>query len=322
MGLCSPDIPSAPDPAQGYISSMMADLENFPFVRQIEAASVNGEKVVIDGVTYDFTGTGEADYQEKYIDQMAKAALEAQKKYGPDFIKQRLAELNAADPEGVAARTDMFSRIMARADSAAPGVGDSQAIQDRILADLQRGATLDEPTKLKVQNVIRGNQVAIGNDRGPAAAAAEARGLTAAGEDQRNRGYQQAMDFLTSGQTPEDLEYQWGQQNQANLGAFLSGETPAAQFSQVSGAANGAVPFNAYSGSGTNPNSGNAGMAWNLDLYRINNAYNANQIDPVIAGLGFGIQGAGVNWGAIFGGGGGGAPAGTVTTPWASSNYG
>ena len=64
-----------------------------------------------------------------------------------------------------------------------------------------------------------------------------------ASEDTAARCKQAALAFLTSGATPEDVAYRREEQAFANLGSFAVGESPIAQFGQLSGAGEGAVPF-------------------------------------------------------------------------------
>src|SRR4029077_8909400 len=101
-----------------------ANLENYPLQYLIEAASRMGDKVTVDGQDYDFTGLGDTDNAAVMSDKMAQTMLDLQRATGPEFIKQRINELKASDPEGYAARKQLFDKIVA----------DSEANPDRPMA--------------------------------------------------------------------------------------------------------------------------------------------------------------------------------------------
>ena len=116
---------------------------------------------------------------------------------------------------------------------------------------------------------------------------------------------QRALQFLESGASPEDIEYRKTQTGLANLSAFLRGETPTAQFSQLSGAQNGAVPFTQapQSNVGLNPNAGSQGANYAQNIYGTQvNSYQ-QQANPYLAGTGIGIQASGI-WNQLSGAGG------------------
>lgn len=290
---CSPEIPTPQDPAISYINGMVEELKQFPLMRKVMAAAQTGEKVEVDGTTYDFTGKGDADYQRKFADQMGQALLDNQKKYGSDIIKQRLTELERSDPEGFKARKDLYSRIIGSIQSGAPDYEAAMQLEGEVLADLERGAQLG-PRRLKeVQEGVRGHQVARGGGYGTADTFQEAGVVEMAGRQQLNSAQQMALDFLRSGVSKEDKENRFNQQGMANLGAFLSGETPTAQFGQLSGAQNGAAPF--FMGQpipGVNMNAGVQGMQNQFSAYLADANYASQQISPAFAGLGMGLQGA------------------------------
>ena len=59
MGCCSPNI-DTPDYAGASWDAALADIRTLPKRKAIEAAAQRGERVTIDGQTYDFTGLGDA----------------------------------------------------------------------------------------------------------------------------------------------------------------------------------------------------------------------------------------------------------------------
>src|SRR5689334_7013996 len=110
MGL--EDTPHIPNAGAAAAAGIQADIENQPLMYLINAAATLGNRVTIGGHTYDFTGQGQADTDGRVSDQMAQTLLDLQRETSPDIIRQRLAELQAADPEGYAARQQLFDRIM------------------------------------------------------------------------------------------------------------------------------------------------------------------------------------------------------------------
>lgn len=306
MGLCGND---QPDPAKGYVAGIEADLESLPARRIIESMAQLGQSGWVDmpgkgGKTvptyYDFTGLGEADYARQYGDQMAEQMLALQRELGPQYVEQRLAELEAADPEGAAMRRRLWEQIQSGVE-AGPGVRPAnEELQRLIQQNLDRGGELDPSLETEISQSVLGQQTARGNWLGNAAATQEAGALGAASEAQNTAAQEAALRFLTGGLAPEDVAHRESQQNLANLGAFINGETPVAQFGQVSGAANGVVPFTTGNGlPGTDPNAGWSGVNNYMNVWNTNQ--NSGQVSPWIAGATGGVQGLNL-WQAWNGG--------------------
>ena len=219
-----------------------AELAAYPILSQVKAAASMGGKTTINGTEYDFTGLGDADNAGVMSDQMAQVLLSLQQQYGPQFVQQQLEALKQADPQGYAARKQLFDRIMtdSRENPDRPMADD---LQQAIVGQLQNAGRLDSRMLQEVQQSVRGGQVARGNYLGNANTAQEAEGVVNASEGLRDSQQQQAAGFLQSGVTPEDVQYRRIQQSLADLGAFQNGTTPQAQFRNISGAGNGAAPF-------------------------------------------------------------------------------
>lgn len=284
MGLF--DKPSIPDPNLAAVAGATADMENFPFQYQINSLAKMGGKATIDGKVYDFTGLGDADTAAVMSEKMAETMLALQKEFGPEFVKQRLAELKAADPTGYAARQQLFDRIMADA-AANPGRPMNQALQDAVTGELSKAGKLDARQLEEVQQGVRGRQIGRGIILGNAATSEEANAVVRAGEGLRDQRQQQAAGILSSGVLPEDVQYRNIQQALSNLGAFTNGQTPTAQFGAVSSAGNGAAPL--WTGSqnqaATNGNATVQGMQDAMSLYSSNMNWANSQINPWTAGL-------------------------------------
>jgi len=278
--------PKTPDYEEAARQGVYADLEQYPLRYLTEAAAKMGGKFTLDGKEYDFTGLGEADTAAVMSDQMASTLLDLQRDLGPQFIKQRIEELKLSDPEGFAARKDLFDRIMAGVD-ASPDRPMAEDLQNSIVGELQNAGRLDRGMLDEVQQSVRGGQVGRGNYLGNAAVSEEAGAVVGASESLRDAQQQQALGFLNSGVTPEDVEYRRIQQNLSNLGAFVEGTTPTSQFKSLSNAGNGAVPFigGGYNPAATNPNAGGQGVNNALNIYSGKVNWSANQVNPWVAGI-------------------------------------
>jgi hypothetical protein len=308
-----------PDPNQAAIAGAVADMENYPFEYQINSLAKMGGKATINGKLYDFTGLGDADTTAAMSDKMAQTLLDLQKQYGPDFIKQKLAELKAADPTGYAARQQLFDQIMADAD-ASPDRPMNNRLQAMVQEELAKGGKLDSRQTEQVQQGVRGKQLRQGIFLGNAATSEEAGAVVSAGEAERTKRQQQGIGILNSGVLPEDVQYRQIQQSLSNLGNFTSGASPTNQFQSLSSASNGAVPFQtgATNQAQLNPNATQMGMGNALDLYSQQQNWANSQVNPWMAGISGGI--AGYNLGQKAGWGNSGATGG-ATSSNAYGNY-
>lgn len=284
MGKSSPSIP---DPGKAAVAGIQADTELQPYKYLIDAAASLGNKITIDGKEYDFTGLGDVDTAGKVSDKMAQTLLQLQKEKSPQIIAQRLAELKAADPKGYAARQQLFDRIMADAKSN-PDRPVASELQKSLQNEIAKGAGFsDEKQAEQVREGVRGKQAANGITLGNAATSEEARTMVNAGESLRDKRQQDALNLLQSGAAPDEVAYRKMQQNLANLGAFQSGETPAAQFQQVSGAQSGPVQLagKAPDTNTFNPNAAGQGINNAFGVYNAKSNFANNQANPWLAGL-------------------------------------
>jgi len=269
MGLYSNDKEDAPNMAGANEAGVWADAETLAVRKMINNAAKFGKKIdlkvpVFDGegnklgvkdVTYDFKGYSDADatradmeFASESADKMAKTMLDVQKKYGKEFVQQRMEELKAADPTGYEVR---------------------EMLGEKARRGLELGSQLSPEMAAQVEEREQAAQAARGNIYGTAPAAAEAMSMGDAG-------------------------FRMEQQRLANAAAFLSGTTPIAQFSQISGAQAGASPFNpvgVQSGLALDPNAGARGESYMMSGYntRMNFAANQQPIGAQILGMATGV---------------------------------
>ena len=289
-------MPDGEDYGKVAADAVYADLNMLPLRRWIEAAARKGEKGVDpSGTPQDFTGLGDADVAGQYADQMAGVLLDLQQTYGDDYVKQRLAELQAADPEGQTARKQLYASLQTGLKDLGAQAG-AVELEKSQLADLEQGATLDPAMRRQVGQAVRGGQVDRGNYLGNAAVAQEAGATANASETLRAQRQQKALAYLQSGVSPEDVSYRKTQQAAADLGSFINGVTPTAQFAGVSSAGNGAAPFVSTGPmtTTTNPNAATQGAGNALAIYQGNLNWAQNQANPYMAGASIGAGAYGV----------------------------
>lgn len=286
--------PSPPDPSVAAIAGIKQDAANYPFQYQINAAAKTGG-VYTDpatGKTYDFSGLGDAATASAVSDKMAQTMLDIQKANSGAEIAQKLADLKQSDPTGYAARQQLFDSIMASAN-ANPDRPLATQLQTSITGLLNQGAKLGGGPGGQLEQVqqgVRGGQVARGVYLGNAPASQEASAVVQAGEQQQTTNQAQAESYLASGVSPEDVQYRRIQQSLGDIGSFINGTTPQAQFGSVSGAGNGATPISTTGNPNAafNPNAAGNSLNNFNSLYSTNSNYSNNQVNSWVTG----IQGA------------------------------
>jgi hypothetical protein len=319
------DQPNSPDYSRATAEGVKTDASLLPFRRMVDAAAKLGQKITVNDpvtgepTTYDFTGYGDAETSAAAADAQAKVALDIQKKYGSQFIDQAMQQLKQANPEGFAARTKLFDSIMAQQDKTAVNPV-ANTLQAQIMEELNKGGETDAATNREIEQFMTAQQTARGGGYGKADEYEQAMGMGQQAEARKAQRKQQALAWLTSGATPTDVEYRQGQQNMANLSNFISGQTPTAQFGQLSGAQQGAAPYMpGATGPDLNPNAGSQAAGYAQNTYNTQMGNPAS--NPWMQGLGLGMQGLGAvsaaggkNGFGVWGTGGG-----TMSYPTAST---
>lgn len=216
----------------------------------------------------DFSGMGDADVQSEIARITAEHALNTQQRFGVDFAKVARAQADLADPLGAQARGRLFDELSQREqnrqDLAHP-VADE--LQGAIQADLDRGGAISpEAQQLVDQMTARRG----GSGAGVSADIAGDLSTNAGSEARRASRDQHALSFLSSGTTPEDVDYRRRQQSLSDMASFLAGRGPTAQFGALStaGARAGTTPqFQGPALPGSNPNAAAIGQQGALTNY-------------------------------------------------------
>lgn len=242
-----------------------------------------------NGIPYDFTGVGEIDSQADYAKQMAQVGIDLQKKYGVPFAEESARQLELADPEGAAARKLLFSEVKRIAEQQ-PERKLAKTLGSQVRQDLAAGTGLNSGETAALERTLMLRQArgdAQAADVGAMLTRGEAGAARLAGRQQKALGYQ------TSGVSPEDADYRKTQQDMSNMGAFLSGTTPTAQFQQLSGAQQGAAPMKA--GAPLTNVGGNTGSGANFaqNQFSTQSALANNTANDWFGMLGLALKGAG-----------------------------
>lgn len=248
---------------------------------QVEVGRTDGTK------DYDFTGKGDIDNQVDLSKKMAASMLDLQRKYGVDFAKVGVEQEELADPESAAARKELIRRIEEQAakEQARPVANE---LRNQIASELASRDKLDESQSEAIRRTLLDRAA-----RGDAATADVAGGIAARmAPDLEARRQGKMLGLLTSGATPDDARYRKEQQDLANLGSFLSGTNPVAQFSNLSGAQGGTTPISrAPALPNVSGGAGAAGQAGALSNYNAEMAYAKTQANPWMAGMSLALKG-------------------------------
>lgn len=290
--------PKIPDPNQAAVAGALANAGTFPFQQYIDYLAQTGGAGNAGGTNYNFTGLGNAQQNAAVSAAILPAELQIQQQYGPQYTALALQNLQQANPNAVAARQQEGQGIISDAQNP-PNRPMATDVQNQILALAGLGSNLTTGPNSEteaVQQGVRGGQVANGIFLGNAPAAQEASAVVNAGDQQQQQRQAQALGFLGSGISPEDVTYRRVQQSLSNLGNFINSQTPEAQFGSLSGAGQGSAPFNPgnVQSPSINTNAGLQGLQNAADIYSGNVNWAANQANPWTVGLSSLAGGAGI----------------------------
>jgi hypothetical protein len=240
----------------------------------------NGNIVPSSQAMTDFSGMSEADIQGTIMKQLAQGQLDNAKQYDSQFIASALAQEEQSNPQGVEARKELYGQIQKQIatppDSPVANEMERQA-SERVAAG--SGLTPEEQQMLDASIKERGG-TAGGDFASPLTTgiAGEQRAIANAGAGTK---------WLSSGETPADIAYRSQQQNLSNLSSYVGGQTPEAQFKELSGAQSGPTPN--YTGTTPLPsyNTGAATQGGNAAVtgYQQNVTSALNAPNPWMTGL-------------------------------------
>lgn len=229
-------------PIQQQLNQAQQALANIPQGGGTVYKDSSGNIVPKTQAVADFTGFGTADVQGKIAGQMAGIETQLQQKYGPAFASQALANAEQSDPAGFAARNQELQMIRGQEASPMPINPLSTTLDQQVLSRLNaNGGLTDMDRTLLDQAVSQANAARNGGTTADQVATDMSTGQQ--GEARRQAAEAAAGSYLSSGATPEDVQYKREQQMLSNLGSFVAGQTPESQFRNLSGAASGAAPF-------------------------------------------------------------------------------
>jgi len=188
-----------------------------------------------------FSGESAAQIQGTIQDQLATGELANAQQYDPQFIASALQQEQQLDPNRVAARNALYGSIEQGINT--PAVSPvSNEMQRQVGEQVAAGSGLTPEEQAMLDTSVnqaaaaRGGTVNAGTNYSTpltTGLAGEQRGMANAGA---------GTQWLSSGQTPEDIANRAAEQNISNLSAFYSGQTPESEFRDLSGAGNQPMP--------------------------------------------------------------------------------
>jgi hypothetical protein len=283
-----------PDPTVAATQGIQQQAALYPFDYLVNSLSqTGGDATLTNPATgqpqdYNFTGLGNAEVQNQVSSQMAQVLLGIQQNYGPAYIAQSLKDLQQADPTGYAAYGQLFDKIQQDISKNPPDQPLSESTQAAINNVLKSSASLSPTEQTQVGQQTGSQNASTGILLGNAPEQVGATNAVNALDQQQSSAQNEAAKYLSQGVTPSDIQFRTTQQNLADLGAFINGQTPTAEFSSLSGAQGGAAPtpntgyqtptLNEAQGAQSGINNANS-------LYGIAAQYQQSQANPYLAGL-------------------------------------
>ena len=265
------------------IARLTESLKNTPEGGGVVYKDEKGRTVSKENAMVSFAGVSQADIQGNIMKQMAEGQLANEAKYGPDFIKSALEQEKLANPEQFAARQQLYDDIQKQIQ-APPTSPVAEELQQRVAAKVAAGSGLTPEEQAMLDTAVKGSTAAQGVAAGTDFSKALTTGM--AGTQRQMGSAGAGMNWLASGQTPEDIAYRAQQQNLSNLSSYVGGRTPQSQFRALSGAQQGATPMaQAPALPGFNMGAGQQGSAAGLATYGQQVQAAINTPNPWMAGL-------------------------------------
>ena len=270
------------------ITILKGDLGKYP------GAEITGNGSQIIGyqnkkISADFTGIGDADLQAKMARNNAQTGLDISREFAPQYIAEAKRQQALADPQGTEARKLLYQRTQ----------DEINRVPDRpvsTLLDSQITSSLNDQNKLSGDSsdlVRKALAARVGMGDAPTSDIVGRLESGPEGDARSAMRRSQALGYISSGAAPTDVAYRKSQQDMSSLGSFLRGETPTAQFQQLSGAQQGAAPISrAPTAVNANPNAGAQGAQNTLSQSGQQFTQASQTPNPWFTGLGLAIKGA------------------------------
>lgn len=291
----------SPDTPSGYLSGQWVTANpNDPAQAGLPTRS---RTVQVSNGTQSFAGYGTADIEGQLAQRYAQIQNDLGQRYGVQFAHQAAADVAQADPLGTQARAAENQMIQDSINNPPPINPLSPELESQIDSQLKAGSGLDSMSRdLLDQAVTRANAARGGSTSADDVATQMSQGNS--GQARLQTAEQKAGSFLSSGATPEDIQYRRNQQNLANVGAFVGGTTPESQFGSLSTAGQGATPFVPGQQLPSLPgNAGASGSPYSIASYEAQVRQGQTQTSPWLAGLTSLLTGAGAGINAASTGG-------------------
>jgi hypothetical protein len=240
--------------------------------------------------TVDFAGRGAADIQGQIMKALAQGQLDTAKEFDPQFIASALEQEKLADPQRFEARDMLYNDIQKQINT--PVVSPvANEVQRQVAEKVAAGQNLTPEEKAMLDKAVQeGTGARGGASDGIDFSRALTTGTAGTQREMANAGA--GINWLSSGQTPEDLQYRQDQQNLSNLSNYISGQTPEAQFRELSGAQQGATPMaQAQPLPTANLGAGQQGASAAVGNFGLNVSAALNQPNMWLQGLSTTLQG-------------------------------
>lgn len=232
----------------------------------------------------DFSGKGAADIQGQISKALAQGQLDTEKQFDSQFIASALAQEKLADPERFEARDMLYKDIQQQINNP-PNSPVANEIQRQVQEKLNAGQNLTPEEKSMLGKAVQEGTAARGGGN-PNVDFSQDLTTGTKGTQRETSNAGAGINWLSSGETPEDIQYRSEQQDLSNLSNYISGQTPQSQFGELSGAQRGSTPLaQAAPLPTTNPNAGAQGAAAGVTNYGLNVQQALNTPNPWMAGI-------------------------------------
>jgi hypothetical protein len=254
---------------------------------------IQGLQQQLNNGTVNFAGQGTAQTQGQIEQQLAQGQLQEGQQYDPQFIATQLAEEQQANPQQFAARQAEYNMLQQAIQNPQTSPV-SNTLQNQVTGQVAAGSSLT-PQEQQMLNAAVASSNASGQGGTGGAAPDFENALTTgfAGQERALQNASTGAGFLQSGETPADIAYRQQQADIGDLGAYAGGQTPEAQFGEISGAGQPVAPEyqTSYQPSYAGAAAAQQGEAGAINEFGQNVDQQLNQPNPWTLGLSTVLQG-------------------------------